>query len=658
MRKGFFARLALSGIRKNRKIYYPYLLTAILTAAMMYIIGSLQSSAAFDSEMLGFSLQLGTIVTSIFSVVFLFYTNSFLMKQRKKEFGLYNVLGMEKKHLARVLLWETVILLVISLVIGLAGGILLDKLLHMALERLIGQRATLSFSISIGSIVYTFCLVGATFLLILLNSIRQVYTAKPVELLRSGEVGEKEPKTKWLLTLLGVLTLGAGYYLAVTIKDPAVMLAFFFAAVLLVIAGTYLLFTAGSITLIKALRKNKRFYYKPDHFISVSGMLYRMKQNAIGLGNVCILSTMVLVMVFSTVSLWFGMEDIVNVRCRSDIQFESSATDLDALFQTVDEVLDEHGLSRENDLAYHYLSFAGLRRDDRFLVGREADGDMSLLTDAPSNIYVIPLEDYNRAFGQDFTLMPGELLVGSNRTAYTNDSLTVLGETFRVLPFEDEKLKRGYIMANIYDSYFLIVDSMDTLLMLDQRQADEYGRNASYIRSSFSFDISGTADQETAFANALRSRLKENGLGMTTFESREVLRLEERQLFGGLLFVGLFLSALFLMAMVLIIYYKQISEGYDDRNRYRIMRKVGLSRAEIKRSISSQILIVFFLPLLTAGLHIIFAFPALTNMFKAFSMTNMTLMALCALGSFLVFGLIYGAVYILTAKVYYRIVSE
>ncbi len=657
MRKGFFARLALSGIRKNRKIYYPYLLTAILTTAMMYIIGSLQKSAGIDHEMLGFSLQLGTVVTSFFSVIFLFYTNSFLMKQRKKEFGLYNVLGMEKKHLSRVLLWETVVLLVVSLVIGIAAGLLLGKLLHMALERLIGQRATLTFSVSYDSIVYTVCLLGGTFLMILLNSVRQVYVAKPVELLRSGEVGEKEPQTKWLLTLLGILTLGAGYYLSVTIKDPAVMIVFFFVAVMLVIVGTYLLFTSGSITLIKGLRRNKRFYYKPDHFISVSGMLYRMKQNAIGLGNVCILSTMVLVMMFSTISLWFGMEDIVRTRVPLDVQLESRETDLNALLQAVDETISEQGLFSENRQAYRYLAFACLRRDDQFLLVDEADDVMDMLTDSPSTLCVVPLEDYNRAFGYDFTLAPDEIVMECGRSGYTEASLTVLDRTFRVQTVVNGTLSHGFAMASIYDSYFLIVNGMDTLNDLARMQAERYGRNASSILSSVSFDVSGTDSEETAFAAVLKDRLQEVG-GVKTIENQAQLRVEIRQLFGGLLFVGLFLSALFLMAMVLIIYYKQISEGYDDRNRYRIMRKVGLSRVEIKRSISSQILIVFFLPLLTAGLHIVFAFPAITNMFKAFSMTNVTLIALCAIGSFLVFGLIYGAVYILTAKVYYRIVSE
>ena len=316
MRKGFFPRLALSGIRKNRSIYYPYILTAVLTTAMMYIMGSLQNVTTDYSGTLAFSLQLGIVVTSVFSVIFLFYTNSFLMRRRKKEFGLYNILGMEKRHLTRLILWETVLMLLISLLLGLAVGILLDKLMHLLLSHLVGQAVSLTFAVSPGAMRYTALLISVTFALILLNSVRQVYFARPVELLRSAEVGEREPKARWFIALLGLIALGTGYWLSATVKDAGAMILFFFVAVLLVIAGTYLLFTAGSVTLLKALRKNRRYYYKPDHFISVSGMIYRMRQNAVGLANVCVLCTMVLVMVFSTLSLWLGMEDTLNSRLR------------------------------------------------------------------------------------------------------------------------------------------------------------------------------------------------------------------------------------------------------------------------------------------------------------------------------------------------------
>lgn len=656
MRKGFFPRLALSGIRKNRSIYYPYILTAVLTTAMMYIMGSLQNASTDYSGTLSFSLQLGIVVTSVFSVVFLFYTNSFLMRRRKKEFGLYNILGMEKRHLARLILWETALMLVISLALGLAAGVLLDKLMHLALSRLVGQTASLTFALSPGAMRYTAVLISLTFVLILVNSVRQVYFARPVELLRSAEVGEREPKARWLLGLLGLASLGTGYWLSATVKDAGAMILFFFVAVLLVIAGTYLLFTSGSITLLKVLRKNRRYYYQPDHFISVSGMIYRMKQNAVGLANVCILSTMVLVMVFSTLSLWLGMEDTLNSRLRSDIDVRTASADVSALEAAVDETLRQAGASREDTWTYRYLSFSALPTADGFAsVVSFTENDA--LFGNPATFQAMPLEDYNRMLGRNETLAPGEILLECTRGSFAGDTLRLLDETFAIKARIDDGLGAGQALASIYDYYCLVVDSMDTLRRLDDQQRAAYGSHASGIFTTMSFYLSPASPElSRTVAALLRDGAQENGF--TSVAERGELRENLMTLYGGLLFVGLFLGLLFTMAMILIIYYKQITEGYEDRERYRIMRKVGLSRREIRRSISSQILIVFFLPLAAAGLHVTFAFPGIVTMFRALSMTNVTLIAGCALGSFAGFAALYGAVYLLTARVYYRIVSE
>ena len=635
MRKGFFPRLALSGIRKNRSIYYPYILTAVLTTAMMYIIGSLQQISTDYSGTLAFSLQLGIVVTSVFSVVFLFYTNSFLMRRRKKEFGLYNILGMEKRHLARLIFWETALMLAVSLTIGLAAGVLLDKLMHLVLSRLVGQAVSLTFAVSPGSMRYTAALISITFALILLNSVRQVYVARPVELLRSAEVGEREPKARWLLGLLGLISLGTGYWLSATVKDAGMMILFFFVAVLLVIAGTYLLFTSGSITLLKALRKNRRYYYKPDHFISVSGMIYRMKQNAVGLANVCILSTMVLVMVFSTLSLWLGMEDTLNSRLRSDIDVRSASTDVSALEAAVDETLPT---------PEGFVSSVSFTESDALIA-------------SPATFQVMVVEDYNRMLGRSETLAPGEALLECTRGNYEGDTLRLLDETFAIKARISDGLGAGQALASIYDYYCLVVDSMDTLRRLDSEQQAAYGDRASAIRTSMSFALLPTSPQLSEQVAALL-RSQADADGFTSVAERTELRENLMTLYGGLRLVGLVLGLLFPMAMIHINYYKQITEGYEDRERYRIMRKVGLSRREIRRSISSQILIVFFLPLAAAGLHVAFAFPGIVTMFRALSMTNVTLIAGCALGSFAGFAALYGAVYLLTARVYYRIVSE
>lgn len=656
MRKGFFPRLALSGIRKNRSIYYPYILTTVLTTAMMYIMGSLQNVTTDYSGTLAFSLQLGIVVTSVFSVIFLFYTNSFLMRRRKKEFGLYNILGMEKRHLARLILWETMLMLLISLLLGLAVGILLDKLMHLLLSHLVGQAVSLTFAVSPGAMRYTALLISVTFGLILLNSVRQVYFARPVELLRSAEVGEREPKARWFITLLGLITLGTGYWLSATVKDAGAMILFFFVAVLLVIAGTYLLFTSGSVTLLKALRKNRRYYYKPDHFISVSGMIYRMRQNAVGLANVCVLCTMVLVMVFSTLSLWLGMEDTLNSRIRADIDVRSKTTDIAALEAAVDEVLQQAGASRENTWTYRYLSFSALPAKDGFVTPASfTESDM--LIASPATFQVLVLEDYNRMLGQSETLAPGEALLECSRGNFEGDTLRLLDETFTIKKRISDGLGAGQALASIYDYYCLVVDSMDTLARLDRQQQALYGDLSSSVSTTMSFTLVPALEElSRSVGTLLRDRAEADGF--TSVAERSELEENLLALYGGLLFVGLFLGLLFTMAMILIIYYKQITEGYEDRERYRIMRKVGLSRREIRRSISSQILIVFFLPLAAAGLHVAFAFPGIVTMFRALSMTNVTLIAGCALGSFAGFAVLYGAVYLLTARVYYRIVSE
>lgn len=658
MRKGYFCHLALGGIRKNRKIYYPYILTAVFTTAMMYIIMSLARNTGNRTTMT-FALQLGVVVTSLFSVLFLFYTNSFLMRRRKREFGLYNVLGMEKKHLARLVAWETGVIALVSLVLGLALGVLMDKLLYLCLMRLVGEISPLNFYVSWESMCWTAYLIAGTFLLIALNSVRQIAVSKPVELLSSQSVGEREPKTRWLLTLLGLLSLGAGYYLSVTVQDVAMMILVFFVAVLLVIAGTYLLFTAGSITLLKALRRNRRYYYKAHHFISVSGLMYRMKRNAVGLGNICVLSTMVLVMLFSTVALWLGMEEQP-----TDIEFQtrygSWADGLGCpppqeVYERVDEVIAQQGLVRERSVSYRYFNVASFYSGGEYLTGDEAETRINLLTDTATTLYFLPLEDYNAATGSAETLAPGEILLEEARGKHQGETLTVLGETFDIKKRLPKQLSVGSSMAIMYNCHYIVVDSLETFERLDAAQREVYGQAASSAKTQMAFDVSGSDEQELALREALIYALP---YSLFSLSSRAEAHQEALELFGGLLFAGLFLGALFIMAMILIVYYKQITEGYDDVERYRIMRKVGLSRHEIKRSISSQVLVMFFLPLLSAGVHVVFAFPALALMFRAFNMANTRLMIACALGSFAVFALIYTAVYLVTARVYYRIVSE
>ncbi len=657
MRKGLFARLALTGIRKNGKIYYPYMLTAVVTTAMLYIMASLKKNPELEGSTLGFSLSLGLFVTTLFAFIFLFYTNSFLMKRRKKEFGLYMVLGMERKHLARVIWWETAFLWLVSLGAGLGLGVLLDKLMHLALGKLLGKSVALGFYVSGEVLWLTAFLISLVFALTLLNAVRQVWRADPIELLHGGSVGEKEPRNKWLLTLLGVVCLGAGYWLSIMVKDSATMIFVFFFAVLLVIAGTYLLFTSGSITVLKLLKRSRRYYYQPSHFISVSGMVYRMKQNAVGLANICILLTMVLVMVFSTTSLWWSMEDILNQQLRGDISIDTLENAPDDLLDVVDQELDRDGLKRGDTVVYRFLSFTAFQNGDAYTAEAVAGNDLMLVR-TPAVLYLLPLEDYNRSFGQNETLEENQILLEDYRDSHPEDTLTLFDRTFTVKKRIADQLDTGSALVSMYNTCFLVVKDMDVVRWAFQRQQETYRENASSIRTTLWLSLPGATDRQIVdAADRLMKRLDEN-MGLRHIRSRPALWNDELELYGGLLFVGLFLSVLFLMAMVLIMYYKQITEGYEDRERYRIMRKVGLSQAEIRRSVSSQIVWVFFLPLAAAALHIAAAFPGIVTMMRALAMTNVKLMALCALGSVTLFALLYGGVYLFTSRVYEKIVSE
>lgn len=657
MRNDFYWKLAANNIRTNRRTYIPYLLTSILTVAMFFIVDSLAHNSGLEevigSDTVTIMLLLGAEITGIFAVIFLFYTNSFLMKRRKKELGLYNILGMEKRHIARMIVCETIYLLLISLIVGLILGMLLNRLMFLVILNLLHSDIPLQFEWSEMSLVSTLILFTALFVVICLNSLRQIHLAKPIELLKGGQMGEREPKAKWILAVLGLLCLGSGYYIAITTKNPVAAFSLFFVAVLLVIAGTYCLFLAGSIALLKLLRQNKRYYYHPQHFTSVSGMIYRMKQNATGLANICVLSTAVLVMVSSTLSLYLGMEDILNTRYPRDILIsfsEEDDTDRTHMHAWADGVLGEMQQTPQNEIEYTYISFSALQQQDFFDTSRT--GDLMEMNDL-CNLFLMPLADYNQNTGEQMSLQSNEILVYANRASYDYPLLRVFDETFTVKAVVDSFVGNGTAAANIASSYFVVVPEMEDVRRLAQKQQQVYGEMASTIKTYYAFDLD--ADKDTVLD--VYRQLAQSGevFGIECMQEEESFFLGT---FGGLFFIGIFLGSLFLMATILIIYYKQISEGYDDRERFAIMQKVGMSRQEIRRTIHSQVLAVFFMPLVVAGIHMAFAFPFVTRILAVFSMTNVHLFAGCTIGSFLVFGLLYAAVYLMTARSYYKIVSE
>lgn len=663
MNKFYYPKLAASNIKKNGKIYFPYILTCIGTVMMFYIITALAQTKSLDDMLggstIGMILEMGMGVIGLFSLIFLFYSNSFLMKRRKKEFGLYNILGMEKKHISRIMMFESVYITLLSLVVGIGCGILFSKLVFLGLAKILHFPIGIQFEIPSQALGITVTLFLVIFTLTLLNSLRQIHLVNPIELLRGGQVGEKEPKAKWAVALLGLLCLGGGYAIALIVEDPLQALLWFFVAVVLVVLGTYLLFGAGSIALLKLLRKNKKFYYKTNHFISVSGMMYRMKQNAVGLANICILSTMVLVMVSGTVSLYAGMEDIQTTRYPRDIMIvseDNESADLTSRKEMAASVLNKHGLKPENETSYRYLQFASLQDGMAFKTERSQEG--ILITEGNIvSLYFIPLEDYNHQTGKNLTLASeNDALVFYNRTPYKGNTMQVLGLDLNVTVSDEEFRLTGFESAQMTSSYFVVVKDMELMHYLDKAQKDIYGENASDLSSCYGFDLNTDDEAQVEIFKELKNEMSKTEEKVYV-ESRSEANDSFYSLYGGLFFLGIFLGVLFIMAAVLIIYYKQISEGYEDKDRFEIMQKVGMSHGEVKKAIHSQVLTVFFLPLVTAGIHVCFALSVLIKLLAVLQLTNVTLFLLCTLGTFLVFALFYALIYSATAKVYYKIVS-
>lgn len=663
MRKtAFYPKLAAQNMRRNKQFYGPYLLTCIATTALFYILCFLTFNEGMSTVFGGSTLQVllgfGCVVIALFSLIFLFYTNSFLMKRRQKELGLYNILGMGKGNIAGVLFFETLLVFLISLILGLGLGVLFSKLMQLLLCKIVGFAVPFGFSVSTQGLVYSLALFSGIFLLILLSNLVRIRLSKPIELLRGGNVGEREPKTRWLLAILGVLCLGVGYFIAITTEEPIQAVALFFVAVLLVIAGTYLLFTASSIAILKRLKSRPGYYYKTQNFIPISGMIYRMKQNAAGLANICILATMVLVMVSGTVCLYLGTEDAISSLYPKEISVSvqnPTGAAREILTEAIGDAVTKGHAEMEKVQDYRSLGLYSYREGDNFYADAARDESQPVYT------VFLSASEYKSFSGDDTMLAPGEAMVFLNRQQ--------LGKSFR---FQDKEFKivrniqsppiplRGNLNATDIALFVVPDEAFDEILA----QAATWGRLPEW---SFNFDVEGTHEEKLAardlVANAVGSALdSQDGSSSGSYnyakiDGREEISGEIYALYGGFLFLGLFLGLAFLIATVLIIYYKQLSEGYEDKERFEIMQKVGLSRMEIKKAIHSQILLVFFLPLVMAVIHIAFAFKMITKLLLILNLTNVALFAACTLGSIGVFALIYGLVYVLTARVYYKLVS-
>lgn len=671
-------------MKSNRRFYLPYILTVIGTAAAFYIMAAIVSDPGSKELAAGTSngpmyvsmfMTLGMFVLGLFSCIFLLYTNSFLMKRRQKELGLYSVLGMSKTNIAGIMVFEALYIALIGIGGGIAVGILLTKLVSLALFRLMRLPVPFGFSVQPIAIIIVVLFFAGLILLTLLANLAKVGRSCPVELLRGGNVGEKEPKANWFLTIVGVLFLGAGYAVAMLVDNPGMAVAVYFLAVFAVIIGTYCLFTSVSIAVLKALRRNKRYYYKAKHFISVSGMLYRMKRNAVGLANICILCTMVMVMVSGTLSLYLGSEEQVNVYCPSDVVVEttyyaSSTEDHVYNEETGEETIEYHtpydaaamDAWFEDYFAGHKLTPSAAKAVEYYsFTAVDSEDHVSLVT-------AVTAETYAQLTGEAAPeLAPGEALAHVPPNCELGDSFSFLdkdGRTVCIGLVGEAKLTAAQIVLNMVavnwteedDDIVLVVPDRAALLELVAGQ-----ENGSYVwRGQYDFDASDEA-LAAMVDDYFAASSEGDGVDAGYYD---VLRIDLRSeterdvygLSGGFLFLGVFLGIVFLMATVLIIYYKQVSEGYEDNARFEIMRKVGLSEREARRAMRSQILTVFFMPILVAAIHIAFDFNLVVLLLRLFSLTNVKLTALCTLGTLLVFCAVYAVVYALTARSYYKIV--
>lgn len=668
---GLYLRLAASGIRKNGRTYIPYILTCSGMIMMFYIVGFLTYGDFLNnvrggnlmSEMLGF----GVVVMVVFSAIFLFYTNSFLIKRRKKELGLYNILGMGKLNIARIMIWETLIIFAVSMTAGIGVGILFSKLAMLGAAKMLGEQAAVGFEVNPFVMVLALIFYGIIFFLILLNSLRQVFRARPIELLHSESAGERPPKARVIPALLGLVLLGTAYYMAITIKEPIMAVFAFFLAVLMVIVGTYLLFIAGSVAYCKLLQKNKNYYYKTNHFISVSQMAYRMKRNGAGLASICILSTMVLVTLSSTICLYAGEERMLQQRYPRDIILSPHTVEAEAIPPFIDYVhkkVSGHGEQIQNELYYPYLNITGKFVDGEVLMSPRYDAN---LIDDVRSIYIIPADEYSRITGDDPGLSEGEAAIYCKLQPYNYDSIK-LDEfgTFNIKKrFESFELI-GNDVADVMPSVYLLVKDTGIMEDIYDYQLDVYDY-PSRVTYYYGFDLDCDGDKKLEIYDDIRHGIwdeagpfsEDSGYFDTAVSGNcvESDRADFYALYGGLFFLGILLGSVFILAAVLIMYYKQVSEGFEDNRRFEILRNVGMTKQEIRRSINSQVLTVFFMPLVAAGIHTAFAFSIISKLLRLFAMTDVGFLAMVTVCCYIAFAILYVVVYIITSRSYYSIVS-
>lgn len=674
MRGTFYFKLAATGISKNRKMYVPYLLTCICMVMMFYIVRFLSKSSTLEQmhggDMVQQMLWMGVGVIAIFALIFLYYTNSFLIRRRQKEFGLYHILGMGKRSLVKILICENLLTALISITGGLILGILFSKVGELVITRLLGADVSLNMEINVWAIQQTIFLFLAIFALIMVRMLVFLWRSRPIEMLRSEKVGEKPPKGNWVLALAGVILLAGAYYLAIVTDDPMSALVWFFIAVLMVIVATYLLFIAGSVTFGKLLQKNKSYYYRTNHFVSLSSMIYRMKRNGAGLASICILSTMVLVMVSGVMCLWLGMEDMVRLRYPREITAEIYTEDkasAERVKTLIDQIVKEHGAKKENQVEYTQLVTSAFQEGDELQFDTSDRNQFSLdSTSSLRQVYAITIDDYNRLAGTKETLSDDEVLIYTAKTEkkYAYDTITIQGcGTWKVKDVIDKFDFNGRDAAITLASVYLLVPDEAAVEEVYKAQEMYYAEDSSDIEQYYGFDLDCSAKEQIEIIEDISSRLSQAQNGDETFPQRIGLEGREREraffigMYGGLFFLGIILGIVFIAGMVIIIYYKQISEGYEDQERFDILMKIGMTRKEVRKSVNSQVLTVFFLPLVAAGVHTAFAFPIIRRILNLLGFVNTEALICITTGCYLVFALFYIVIYLITSKSYLTIVG-
>jgi len=667
----FYSKFALNNLVKNKKFIIPYVLSAIFTIMSFYILSSLAFGDNLDKLPNGIEatkqvLSFGIIVIALFSVIFLFYTYSFLVKRRVKEFGLYSVLGMTKKQIAKILVLETIFIAVTTIVLGIGLGIIFDKLMLLVLLKLFSATVTFGFSITPIAVVFSVLLFGGIFFLLLLYTVIKIARLRIVALLKDENKGEKEPKSRWILAIIGLALIGYGYYTAQTVQNPVKALLVFFYAVVAVIIGTYLVFMAVSITVLKIMKNNKNFYYKPKNFISVSGLLYRMKRNAVGLANICILSTMVLVTMGSTSALYAGMEKSYNERFPRQLMvagYNSTNEKLKEIENNAKLSAKEAGTEVEDMVSYNSLPMVGRLVEDKFNFESNVGVDLSNV----KMIVVLQLKDYNKFANKNKTLESNEILLHIDKKGnYNHNSISLNGSDYKI----KEKLSEfpgtiGSDTANIMDTYYAVVKDekeitklATKLTELSSKELEKRGisiqTGTPTLQNYVAFNIKDTT-KEAKVIESFKKLEKQSGIEI---EGKEENKLTFRGVFASFLFIGVFISFIFVISQVVIMYYKQISEGYEDKGNFEIMRKVGITDKQIKQSIRSQVLLIFFSPLIIATLHTIVAYPFIEKILRLFLITDNSIFLQALAVTIVVFAIFYLIVYAITSKIYYRIIKE